>query len=239
MLSASRTVFALLLVASLGACDRIPSEDVLTEDIRLGAWATADESDRLEVTVHLTTDNPALLEETYLDLGPADTLYAIFDGEEVEMERDFIPVLGLVQYKADFEDVIFGGVLRVRFERDLEESALENAVVIPQPFNMSVANEFSRSEPLSLSWTTTETDDSHVSMRGACMSAIGLFFDNNPGAATFESDRMLEAEKGDLDECMVDVSVEVENDGIVDDAFGRGGFITGSRLSADRILSRP
>ncbi len=227
-----------LLLASSG-CDTVMSSEVPTQDIGLFSQARVGPDGRVALITQLTTDNPALLEQTYLDLDWDDALYAHLEGETVPMRREWVPVLNLVQYRAEFALGQPGDELSIELDRSIELSASDSYVTLPGSFTVQAPEEFSREEALTVQWTPAPAQESHFALRGSCLREVDYSFDANPGAVTVPALNLEKAENSSEDSCDVTLKIELSNHGVVDPAFGRGGSITAIQERIETLHSLP
>ncbi|MBT8493435.1 MAG: hypothetical protein KJO07_10295 [Deltaproteobacteria bacterium] len=226
------------LIAALG-CDSTVSSDLTNDELRLFAHADVDELGNLDVVAQITTDNPALLEETFVDLIDGDALSATLDGEEVTMAREWVPIVGLIQYRAQFESVGGGEILSIDLERpsygDIEDSWVE----IPPPFELSMPASFSRSDYLVVEWTPVPATRSGLSLSGSCFDD-SFQMDGNPGRIELAPPRLSVPEGVDAQaQCELDATLTVVNERSAAAGFGRGGRITAEQVRRSVVESTP
>jgi len=237
-----RTIALLMGMLLAGGCDSTPSAGLGADELRLSAFAEIDDKGELDLVAILTTDNQALLEETYVDLAPGDRLIARVGREAVVMEREWIYVLNMVQYRVSFPsiDTRLPTKLRIDLKRDGDDDVLGSEVVVPPAFELISAPEsFSRAQDLVLEWESSPADDSRVELSGPCLDAR---FDlpGNPGAIEI-SPVWLHVTPGTAATatCTVSATVRVQNSAPAARGFGRGGILQATQSRTTTLLSMP
>ncbi len=237
-----RTIAVLLAVAASTGCDTTLSSNLGNDELRLSAFAEIDDTGEVDVVAVVTTDNEALLEETYVDLGPGDRLIVHLADETIEMSREWVYVLNLVQYRAHLanRDTSAPTPLRIDLERDGDDDVLGSEVVIPPAFELvTVPDRFSRSQPLALEWEEVPADDSYLDLSGPCLDAR---FDmvGNPGAIEIAPTR-LQVPEGTVASatCSLTATVAVSNTTAAADGFGRGGILRATQSRTTTMQSTP
>ena len=150
--------------------------------------------------------------------------------------------LGIYQYAASFDGATGGERLALSLERVTDIDAIDSYVEIPQAFELDgPGTAFSRSEGLTVSWSgDDDATESHVRLDGACVEAVAVDLDGNPGLAVIQPFEFVPAAGvGPEERCLVTVEVLIENEGVVDPAFGRGGTVRAYQTRAFEIESVP
>ena len=230
------TLLALVLVAG---CDTALSSELDNQELRLFANADVDRSGDLEVVVQLTTDNPALLEETFVDLADGDLLIASLDGETVTMTREWIPVLNLVQYRASFDSVVGGEILAIDLERSEHDDIEGSWVEVPAPFELSMPASFSRSDSLLVEWAAFPATRSGLRLLGSCLDQ-SFPMDGNPGRIELAPPRLSVPDGVASDaRCELDATLSIANERGAAAGFGRGGRIVAEQVRTTVSESAP
>ncbi|MEZ4398969.1 MAG: hypothetical protein R3B06_03070 [Kofleriaceae bacterium] len=225
MKRASVLSFVLLAV---GACDSVPSTDVTTAEMGMWVFAEVGADGQADVTTGLTTDNPALLEVTYVNLEAGDTLSARLGDGAPQMMSEWT-ALGLYQYKTRFTAVAGGETLHVAFDRAAGQSAGGTQVTLPGAVAVTAsAPSFAWAEGVTVSWTggagATSTQLA-VNSPDGCFDSFSRKVDFAAGQARLAAtDFMIRA--GAQTTCAVNVTVGAVATGTADAAFGRGGNVT-------------
>lgn len=228
-------------VAVAPGCDNVESTDLSTEDLRLFVNAELSGTGG-DVLAQLTTDNEALLEETFVNLSTGDLLMASLDSETRQMTEEFVVGVGIYQYRATFDAALGDELLVVSLSRSEHEDAPDSSVVIPMPFEIDdVAAGFSRADGLTVTWSNTgSVDRSRVSVDGACIESVDLDFDGNPGRVELRPrDFVMATNFEPTESCEVTLTVRTRIDGVVDAAYGRGGTIAAAQVRSLQLNAGP
>jgi hypothetical protein len=222
-------------------CDNVESSEVPTSKVRASIVVDAHDSGRAIVTVALTTDNEALLEETYLDLAPGDRLWAEVDGAVQSMSE--IYVLGLINYRAEFDIDDATPTVNVAFERDIEVSAMDSYVAVPARFVLDpVSPDSTRSGGFPVSWGPIDPDTTRttIDVSGPCIDNYSVRVDGDPGDAFIPPFAVRTREEMPSDSvCDIDIQVTRSITGTVDDNYGRGGTAFARTVQTANTTSVP
>ncbi len=221
-----RLPVAVLFAAA--ACDSVASTEVTTAELGIYVYVEVDADARADVTARLTTDNPALLEVTYVRLAGGDTLRAQFPlaAAQTMTERS---ILGLYEYTAQFDGVTGGQVLTVSLDRAIETDALATSVAMPADFTVGAsATTFARASGVTLTWSGgTGASEVAIAVRDQD-DCVDNFVREVPLAAgqlaLTASDFVLKPNAPAM--CRLQVELGAVATGTADPAFGRGGNVT-------------
>jgi hypothetical protein len=221
-----RLPIAILFAAA--ACDSVASTDVTTAELGVYVYVEVDADARAEVTARLTTDNPALLEVTYVRLAGGDTLRAQFPlaAAQTMTERS---ILGLYEYIATFDGVTGGQVLTVSLDRALETDALATTVAMPADLTVAAsATTFAHASGVTLTWSGgTGASEVAVAVRDLdnCVDNFVRTAPLNAGQlALATTDFVLKPNPPSS--CRLEVELGAVATGTADPAYGRGGNVT-------------
>ena len=224
------------------ACDNVESTDVATDDMRLFMDVDVNADATAAVLVQLTTDNEALLEETFIDLAAGDRLLASIGDVTVAMTEEQIEPLGIYQYVTDFAGVAGGDTISIALERPRQVEAPSSAVVIPDPFDIDdPGTEFSRADGLTLTWSTDAVaENSRVNISGDCIDSITVGLPGDAAGVAIDPQDFVLAQ-GSLAgvECVLTVMVTLTNQGSVDPAYGRGGIARAHQTRSLELTTLP
>lgn len=228
-----------LACALAGGCDAVDSTDVTTAEIRLSVDIEVDESGAAGAVAHLTTDNDALLEETFVRLAAGDQLWISVGGEAQPMVEEHVALLNIYQYAARLDGIDGGDRIEVAFTRDSGEDAPRSRVVVPDEFSITAPSEsFSRRDGIDIAWSrAAAAERSTLLASGSCFESISERFDGNPGRAELSSRDFVDTTNATS--CEAAFEVRLGNDASVDPHYGRGGTICAHQVRVMQMIALP
>jgi hypothetical protein len=243
-----KTVLLAALLLST-ACESIDSANVRTDGIYAAMSAVADDSGDTRLTAYLKTGGSG--SNTFLDLSEGDTLTAYAGAQKEEMDRESL--LGEVWYRAELEGNAEGTPLRIEFSReghDEEEtscrggSAPSSIATLPAPFAIDSPADDTRvsrkDEELEIAWSPTSSDPIRWELSGSCIHDIGGELMADTGRVAIEKGRIeavSPAREGET--CGVTLKIMRIRDGMIDRAYGEGGFFSAQQHRVLTFSSTP
>ncbi|MFK7987620.1 MAG: hypothetical protein AB8I08_16490 [Sandaracinaceae bacterium] len=179
----SRVSLLVVLVGCGPGEDHPSSSELPTSAMRISMALDADGSGRTHVEVNAYIDSGGW-GSVNVELTDGDRFRAYAphgDSAELGVHHEY----SNVDYRAQFDDDMPGGVFRVAFEREAEESAPVSEVEMPEPFEIT-SPEPGRTfgyedRDVVLQWAPRSSDPIDIFVRGECFEAIHLELDDDPG----------------------------------------------------------
>lgn len=224
----------LACVLGLVGCEEsVESTDVRTSGIYPEIAVTANGSGSSQVRVRLKVGGSN--SNTFLDLKGGDELQVSVGNETKVLDETSDET-----YTATFPVDDEGTEFIVSFFRDEDESAPYSTVVMPAPFDFSIATtEASRADDdVELEWDPTTNGELDLELSGDC---IQRDTDEIPddGAHTLAAGSIETFESDAEETCTVDVTLERARRGDIDPAFTEGGRIEAIQRRAETFTSTP
>lgn len=219
-----RLALALLLAA---ACDSVSSTEVTTSELGVFVWVDVGADGRADVTARLTTDNPSLLEVTYVRLEGGDALWASRDGAAPQAMAERM-ILGYYEYLTAFAGVAGGEEITVAFDRATMVDAPDTHVAIPAPIAIDAsATTFARAAGVTLTWTGgAGATDAAIAVRDQnnCVDSFTRRVPLTTGQLALDAAAFV-LKPNPPASCALEVEIAAEATGTADPAYGRGGFV--------------
>jgi hypothetical protein len=163
---------------------------------------------------------------TYAELTGADRLFVNANESSLELSHD---QRGANRhfYLAQLENIAEEAEIQIEFSRASDkESALNSFAFLPPGFTPALEledddSELSRDLPLNITWDN-QGDQMHWDVEGDCIwSRSGVVTDI--ARLTLSNDEIEVKNLDEGDSCVVTLTLERQNKGIIDQAFGEGG----------------
>lgn len=224
------------LVAITGCAEAIDSGDIKTSGMWADFVASADDADETTITTTLRTGGPD--SNTYVELGPKDTLTYHVDGETYSPNKSEAPGSKRVQYVATVPKNKDDMAMRAELKREESEEgesskdAPDSTATLPKTFAIESPEKdasLKRSEALTVELSSTDSDGETVAeISGDCLDE--LYEKNFEGnSVTFEAGTLQKEPDEESGEevpntCDAEVTVTRTRAGSVDDAYEGGNF---------------
>lgn len=236
-----RAAFSLLLATGLAACDSVGSSEVATAEMGVVVWIEADDSARATATVQLTTDNPALLEQTFIDLEVGDALYLSSADRRTRMTEEFVVGFGIYQYTASQGGMVGGEAFAIELRRAAGDDAPATTAILPQPIRFAPrAATFPRGAGLELAWSGgAGSDRVTVTLSGSCLEQLKRELPPETTSLSIAADELSFAADGAAEPCPIQVALRAVADGVADPAFGRGGQVQAVQVDSLELTATP
>lgn len=235
-----RNVLVPLLLAA-AACDSVSSTEVATSELGVFVYVEVDAAGQAEVTARLTTDNPSLLEVTYVRLEGGDALWATRDGGGPQ-EMTERTLLGFYEYLTTFSGIAGGETIGVAFDRATEVDAPGTQVTIPAPITIGASAEtFARAAGVTLSWTGgAGATDAAIAVRDQsnCFDAFTRRVPLTAGQIALDAGAFV-LKPNPPATCMIEVEIGAVATGTADQAYGRGGNVTARQTRTLALTMTP
>ena len=240
------TPAAFVLLFALSACDNVASSEIATSETGIDVYVQVDPAGEAWATAKLSTDNPALLEVTYLNLEDGDHLDLAVGARRWRMEEQLLVPWGIYQYVATVDDLAGGEELVIGYQRLHDADAPGTRVRIPAPIALETASTtISRRDGLRLTWLGGDGAD-RVAVRirsrsqSACVTPVDHEVERSAGGLTVEPVELAVPAGADPSlPCPLLAEVTALADGRVDPAFGRGGTILAGRSRTLELTATP
>ncbi|MBS2025691.1 MAG: hypothetical protein JST92_25100 [Deltaproteobacteria bacterium] len=161
----TRVITAVLALAalSLSACDEEPSASISTTGLKLNAHVTVNEDGS---DVFMSVDKPGSAWDTDYTLSGSDSLWIDLSGGRKQVDDGAL----FGGYWTKFDGDELPSTVQVGFSRS---GADMNATVpMPQKFALlapAIQSTWSRSQPLTLRWTSPARDSVQITVTGDCI----------------------------------------------------------------------
>jgi hypothetical protein len=227
---------ALVVVAT--ACTPVDSNTVHTRDLRADIMVVADGSGAAAVYAWLFSHrrgDPPLNQDT-IRLVDGDTISATSRDRTVAMQQSDLVVE--YRYDATFDSADSGQTFEIALDREADASAPHSIAVLPAPFAITLPATFSRSAPLTISWSPSgSADPITVHFSGCAGAQLGPYPDT--GSATFPAGAIPAGSGHANATCDLAVAIDRTRSGTLDPAYGQGGSIVGTQERDASITSTP
>ncbi len=230
-----------LLGVFLIGCSKVDSEDIKTSGIYTEAGATAEDDNTL-VFVRMRTGRP--LDADTIILSPGDQLSASMSGNTIGLFRTDSDA-----YQGTFTDATGGSEVKITLSRQDDPDASDSVVTLPNQFTISAPDAgeiFNSGENITVVWSPAEPLNMvkvtyHIDCRiyddrglpsGANFGRGYTVVDSGTHTALINDvlnafgnqDELIEGEP-----CRFEVSVTRTNEGTLDPALTKGGYIRARR----------
>ncbi len=233
----------LMVGVVLIACSTKSASDFSTSEMVADMSAVATGNGSTTVSATLREEGTLL---TFIQLTADDELIASSGSETKAMDETSL--LGLVSYNASFNKDVEGAVFNVKLTRTLDGGAPNSSATLPKPFSLNPLDEgeYSRAEPISVSWATAASSDTMtLQVTGECIDTVTGDLASNATGYVVEANAIRKrtpssSEEDDQvpDTCDATITVTRRRPGSVDPAFHSGSFVA-SQVRSVRFVTKP
>ncbi len=228
----------LALVVAAAGCTLADSNTVTTANLRADIQVIADGSGQSSVYTWLFTHRagePPLNEDT-IRLVNGDAILATSSARTISMQESlFIEY----RYDATFDTSAAGQRYEIALARSTTDtSASHSTVTLPEPFIPTLPAAFSRSAPLTITWSPSGSPD-RVSVHFTGCSDVELRQLPDTGSATLPVGAFKTTDAPGSPTCDLAVEVSRTRTGTLDPAYGQGGSIVALQRRMATITSMP
>lgn len=233
----ARHPLVLALVVAAAGCELADSNTVATDSLRADIQVVADGSGQSSVYTWLFTHragDPPLNEDT-IRLVNDDAISVTSNDRTVSMEESL-----LIEYRYDatFDTAAPGQRYEIALARSTDRSAPHSTVTLPEPFTTTLPAAFSRSAPLTITWSPSGSQDQvSVHFTGCVHADLGPLADT--GTATLPAGAFTTTGAPGSPTCDLAVQVSRTRTGTLDPAYGQGGSIVALQRRVATITSVP
>ncbi|MGC4121686.1 MAG: hypothetical protein QM765_45335 [Myxococcales bacterium] len=231
----------LLVGILLIACSTKSASDFATSDMVADMTATATGNGGTSVSATLREEGTAL---TFIQLTSDDELIASQGSDSRSMGETSL--LGLVTYNANFNKDAADTTFHVKLTRKKDGGAPDSYASLPKPFGLAplAASEFSRTTPITVTWTTdSSTDKMSLGVAGDCIEGYQGALAANATQYVIEANGLKKrtpssADDKVADSCDATLTITRSRSGTVDAAFHSGSF-TASQVRSVKFVTKP
>ncbi|MEP6860275.1 MAG: hypothetical protein ABJE66_06635 [Deltaproteobacteria bacterium] len=207
--------------------------DELRADMRIIADGSGQSSVYTWLFTHRAGDPP--LNEDTIRLVNGDAISVTSSAHTISMQESlFIEY----RYDATFDTAAPGQRYEIALARSADTSAPHSTVTLPEPFTPTLPAAFSRSAPLTITWSPSGSQDP-VSVHFIGCSDVTLQQLADTGTVTLPAGAFTTTGAPMNPTCDLAVEVSRSRLGTLDPAFGQGGSITALQQRMATITSMP
>jgi hypothetical protein len=221
----------------VAGCAKIASNDVKTSGMTADITAVADGNGTTSIGATLYVGDPANLDFVMVD--SPDTLFAEFGTEQQAMALNELG--NIVSYSASFGDDTEGDQFTVDFSRASGDvSAPSSVATLPTEFTLDAPpTSASRATDLVVTWTSADDPNPmQWNASGGCIDSASGAITVGASTLTISANTLIQAGSAAPTSCTVTVTIQRNEMGTLDPAFGGGGVV-GIQQRSFELTSNP